>query len=181
MFLPRSWARDAVGAVTPAPTMSYIVPPYGVSATVIVPPLVSPTMTPTVAPTVAPTMTPTVTPTMTPMIYTYAYSYYYPALGGVNCHPDNWDGDTCADITASGVPWSAWLGRGVAIPYSLVDYLPYGSVIRVLSPVEIAGDYTVVDLCPLCDHPSGARYLDFLDTAQRLPWGTPVDVVFHTP
>ena len=66
----------------------------------------------------------------------------------MNCHSANWDGSHCADTTASGIRWSEYIGRGVAIPPSWLEAgIGYGSILRVIDPSTIAGDYTVIDLC----------------------------------
>ena len=133
--------------------------------------------------TMAPTVTPYPTvqaPTATPSYQEVdvAYSYYNPELGGINCHSANWDGSHCADVTASGIRWSEYIGHGVAIPPSwLASGLGYGSVLRVVEPSSIAGDYTVIDLCSMCEvtyWPDGRYRLDFLDRSQRLTWAYPV-------
>jgi hypothetical protein len=124
---------------------------------------------------------PSVTPTPNYQEVDVEYSYYNPSLGGINCHSANWDGHRCADTTASGIRWSEYVGRGVAIPPSwLSDGMGYGSILRVVDPGSIAGDYTVIDLCSGCEAGNWADNkwrLDFLDTAQRLTWAYPVKVL----
>jgi len=128
-------------------------------------------------------------PTTTPIpnldylpIYTVGYSYYNPDLGGVNCHVDNWDGVKCADTTASGISWRDYVGRAVAVPPSWVcQGLGYGSIVEVLSPDSIRGEYLVVDLCAGCEAynwEDRTWRIDFLDTGQRLTWAYPVDLRF---
>jgi hypothetical protein len=130
-----------------------------------------PTATPTPS---GPTATPTPSgPTATPALLGLAYSYYYPPLGPPNCHSANWSDDGCADVTASGLPWSKWLGRAVALHPDMLAACPLGSVLRVYYPDVIAGDYLVLDVCPGCA--SDNRYwVDFLARSQVLDWGYPV-------
>ena len=141
------------------------------------------------APTVVASATPTLVPTavVTPTseyktdVLEVRYSYYNPDLGGVNCHTANWNGYSCADTTASGIPWRAYVGKAVAVPPSWLGIVSYGSVLRVLEPDPIKGDYVVIDICNWCETnywPDHTWRLDFLDTAQRLPWAFPVKVVF---
>ena len=133
------------------------------------------------APALEPTAVPSVTPSPVYQEVSVLYSYYNPELGGVNCHSANWDGSHCADTTASGIRWSEYLGRGVAIPPSWLEAgIGYGSILRVIDPATIAGDYTVIDLCSLCETtywPDGQWRLDFLDERQKLSWAYPVRVL----
>lgn len=112
--------------------------------------------------------------------YNFGYSYYYPDLGGVNCHIDNWDeiSGKCSDITASGKSWRQNMYRGVALHYDLLGGLPFGTNIHVLGPKEVEGWYEVIDICPGCNpRYEGQNYfIDFLDDKQRLPWGATVVV-----
>ena len=111
-------------------------------------------------------------------VYKLGYSYYYPDLGGVNCHSNNWDEENfrCSDITASGKSWRENMYRGVALHYDMLRDIPFGTNIKVVSPEEIKGWYEVIDICPGC----GPRYegqtyfIDFLDDRQRLAWGQEV-------
>lgn len=132
---------------------------------------VVPTVTVTSTPLVLPTYT--LIPTVTPVVMVSGYSYYYPDLGGVNCHDDNWNEVTgrCADITASGETWRDKIGRAVALSPSVIDACPYGSSIVVLGPPGVVGEYRVIDLCPGCDS-YAPPLVDFLDDRQRLPWQT---------
>lgn len=107
------------------------------------------------------------------------FSYYYPDLGGVNCHEDNWVNGQCKDVTASKVVgWREYLGKGIAIHSDMYSQIPYGSQIYVVSPPQIAGIYTVVDLCCGCKNQNG-YYFDFLFTSmpQGLGWSYNVDFV----
>ena len=148
-----------------------------------------PTATVTPAPEITATPYPTYTPYPSPTIeaaptefnggqvYDAAYSYYNPDLGGTNCHSANWDGSRCADTTASGIRWSQYIGHGVALAPEWLAVLGYGSVIKVISPDVIAGDYAVIDMCQGCSGqlwPDHQVRIDFLDTAQRLQWAYPV-------
>lgn len=128
-----------------------------------------------------------VTPTPSPtdeeegyLYYKFGYSYYFPDLGGVNCHEDNWNVETfkCKDVTASGKSWRQNMKRGVALHYDQLFDLPFGTLIQVLKPVEIAGYYEVIDICPGCNpRYEGQHYfIDFLDDKQRLPWGEIVEI-----
>jgi len=112
--------------------------------------------------------------------YTFGYSYYYPDLGGVNCHEDNWNEETqkCADTTASEKSWRENMGRGVALHYDILFDLPFGTIIEVLSPEEVKGFYEVIDICPGCQprNESQPYFIDFLDDKQRLNWGDEIKV-----
>jgi hypothetical protein len=144
-------------------------------------PLVVVIATESAAPTLEPTSVPTATPSPAYQEVAVLYSYYNPELGGVNCHTANWDGSHCADTTASGIRWSEYVGRGVAIPPSWLEAgIGYGSILRVIDPSTIAGDYTVIDLCSMCEPtywPDGQWRLDFLDLRQKLSWAYPVRVL----
>ena len=138
-------------------------------------------VTATPYPTYTPHPSPTIEATPTEFnggqIYDALYSYYNPDLGGPNCHSANWDGVSCADTTASGIRWSQYIGHGAALPPEWLAVLGYGSVIRVVSPDVIAGDYTVIDMCQGCSGVNWADHqfrIDFLDTVQRLQWAYPV-------
>lgn len=90
------------------------------------------------------------------------FSYYYPDLGGVNCHEDNWVDGHCKNVTASKVVgWREYMGSGVAVHSDMLQYLPYGTQFYVTNPPAIAGFYTVVDLCCGCKHDT-SYYFDFL-------------------
>lgn len=132
---------------------------------------------------IMPTFTPY--PTLTPYptqlkrsalgrVFAVGYSYYFPPIGGINCHPDNWVDNYCLDITASGLRWSEYIGRGVAIPIQWADDIPLLSVLRVLDNVIMAGDYVVLDYCGDCIKSEGHVYLDFLDNRPRLNWTVPL-------
>jgi len=126
-----------------------------------------------------------IVPTSTPdysgyPVYVVAYSYYNPDLGGVNWHTDNWNGERCADTTASGISWRDNVGKAVAVPPSWVcTGLGYGSYIEVLNPETIRGRYMVVDLCSGCEAlnwEDKTWRLDFLDLTQKLTWAYPVEI-----
>lgn len=112
--------------------------------------------------------------------YTFGYSYYYPALGGVNCHSDNWDivKEVCKDTTASGRSWKQNMYRAVAVHYDLLNDLPFGTLIEVVFPEEVKGWYEVIDICPGCvpNDLSEYYFIDFLDDKQRLGWGEEVRI-----
>jgi len=108
--------------------------------------------------------------------HTFLFSYYYPDLGGVNCHSDNWQNGRCKDVTASGMSWRQNIGKALAIHPDFLDILPYGSVVRITSPAPIAGDYMVIDLCGGCNI-NGYYYFDFLFTEMPvgMNWSDPVN------
>jgi hypothetical protein len=133
----------------------------------------------------------------------FVFSYYWPPLVSkgivdgvdftVNCHIDNWlysstgKVNGCKDTTASGERWSLWeLGSaydqsykgGIAIPYYPdTDTLlyPFGTVMHVVSPPIMAGDYVVMDICPACDDYFQSHGVIFLDFVSK---GLPQDVNF---
>ena len=60
----------------------------------------------------------TATPTAEPVLRA-RLSHYYPAWGGTNCHPVNWDGVNCNTMLTDGRTWehwSYWENIGVACP-----------------------------------------------------------------
>ena len=137
-------------------------------------------VTATLAPT--PTLVPTATSSPVPsptvlahMVVTVGYSYYWPPFGPPNCDNANWDGTTCKDISASGLPWSAFVGRGMTIPYQWKEAVPLRSWVHVSGPPEVAGDWFVMDYCGDClrsDRP--LPNVDFLQSKQALPWNVPI-------
>lgn len=96
------------------------------------------------------------------------FSYYYPPLGGVNCHEDNWVNGQCKNITASGKGWKEYMGKGLAVHPDMLSILPFGSTVYVVNPEPIRGFYTVIDLCGGC-FINGNYYFDFL--FERMPDG----------
>lgn len=104
------------------------------------------------------------------------FSYYYPPLGGVNCHEDNWVNGKCKNVTASGQGWQEYMGKGVAVHPDMLDLLPFGSLVYVVYPVQIRGYYTVIDLCGGCLI-DGRYYFDFLfpSMPEGLNWSVDVD------
>lgn len=160
-------AQAELGLATNTPgVVAGIVLPPGFAGVVVVNPTAS-----AVVPSA--TVAPTATEVNQGAVYDVAYSYYDPELGGTNCHSANWDGSHCADTTASGFRWSDYVGHAVAVPPSWMSMMGYGTVLRVVDPGSIAGDYTVIDLCSGCEAgvwPDRRYRLDFLDSAQRLPW-----------
>jgi hypothetical protein len=111
------------------------------------------------------------------VVHTVGYSYYNPDLGGVNCADSNWNGTTCADVTASGMSWRDNVGHAVAVPPRWLLLWGFGSVIHVTSPETIVGDYIIIDKCSACDLANWANRIDridFLDTKQRLAWAQTV-------
>jgi hypothetical protein len=103
------------------------------------------------------------------------FSYYYPDLGGVNCHEDNWQNGRCKDTTASGMSWRNNMGKALAVHPDMLEILPYGSVVRVTDPAPIAGDYMVIDLCGGCNI-NGYYYFDFLfyEMPVGMNWSDPL-------
>jgi hypothetical protein len=129
-----------------------------------------------------PTLTPY--PTQRPFfgtIMAIGYSYYFPPLGPPNCSAENWKEFYCEDVTASGLPWSDYIGRGVAVPLAWAEYIPLGSTVRVHSPESMIGDYVVLDYCGGCIKPEGHIYFDFLDNRARLNWTVPMLVEIIKP
>lgn len=152
----------------------------------------TPTMIPTFIPTVILTFSPMVIPTATPVVYEYAFSFYDPSLLGENCHAGNVVDGQCKNIThcSANFPelvsggWRDYLGRGVAVPPSLLEKYPCGTELQVLTPPELIGIYTVVDICGGCEPNPRNDYktdLDFLlpksqgfSIVDRYWWHTPV-------
>ena len=138
---------------------------------------------------IQPTYTPypTLTPYPTQQPYfgrliAVGYSYYYPPFGPPNCSAENWkDNAYCEDTTASGLPWSDYIGHGVAVPLMWAEYIPLGSTVRVHSPDSMKGDYIVLDYCGGCVKPEGHIYFDFLDNRARLNWTVPMLVEVILP
>jgi len=168
-------APGGVGYVAPTltPDIYYIGTPT---------PMASPTSM--ASPTLAVSATPMASATPPYMTFQAQYSYYWPPLLGPNCHPANLlPQGGCKDTTSSGLPWSHYRGRGVAIPLTWQGTVPLLSVIRVLLPVEMMGDYLVIDYCGLCtkaEYP-GLIWLDFLDDHLRLPWSADMSVIVLPP
>lgn len=135
-----------------------------------------------------PAFTPTVTPTPFPTIAPYSayipvgklvavgYSYYWPPWGPPNCSDANWHEkeNYCDDTTASGLPWSQYVERAVAVPYEWRDVIPLQSIIRIHSPEIMRGDYLVIDYCGDCIKKEGHIYFDFLSSRQILAWTVPM-------
>jgi hypothetical protein len=130
-----------------------------------------------------PTYTPY--PTQRPMtgqVLAVGYSYYYPPFGPPNCALENWKDDAyCLDTTASGLPWSDYIGLGVAVPWEWRESVPLLSTLTVYSPYEMVGDYLVVDYCGDCIKKEGHIYVDFLDNRMRLAWTVPMLVSISPP
>jgi hypothetical protein len=105
------------------------------------------------------------------------FSYYFPDLGGVNCHIDNWVNGHCKNVTASHVVgWREYMRKGIAVHPDMLSALPFGSMLYVTQPPEIAGYYTVVDLCGGCLI-NGNYYFDFLfdSMPSNITWSVPVN------
>lgn len=113
----------------------------------------------------------------------------------VNCHEANWiynDQKTrvigCKNTTASGLPWKEYMmdrsehidfRGGIAVPvypempvsWEFALY-PAGTVLTISSPVQIAGDYLVIDLCGGCNAYAASHGVMFVDfVAKGLPEG----------
>ena len=86
-------------------------------------------------------VTSTQVPTATENIQRFSYSWYDPSLGYPNC----WDWDEvnkeCHSMMSSGQDWHNYYGRAVACP---LEY-PLGTVIRVIEPDALKGDWTCLD------------------------------------
>jgi len=136
-----------------------------------VPVFVQPTLTPYPTYTPYPTQQP-----ITGSLLAVGFSYYWPPWGPPNCDAGNWHEreNYCDDVTASGLPWSKYVSHGVAIPYEWREQIPLGSTVRVHSPIEMIGDYIVLDYCGTCIKPEGHIYFDFLDNRARLNWTVPM-------
>lgn len=138
------------------------------------------TFTPSPSPTVTHTPFPTVAPysAYIPVgkMVAIGYSYYWPPWGPPNCGPENWHEkeNYCEDMTASGLPWSAYVERGVAIPLEWREVIPLRSIIRIHSPEIMRGDYLVIDYCGDCIKKEGHIYFDFLSSRQILAWTVPM-------
>lgn len=148
-------------------------------------PLLPVSSVPEIQPTYTPLPTYTPYPTNEPYqgrLIAIGYSYYYPPWGPPNCSAENWiDNSYCKDTTASGLPWSEYMGKGVAIPVEWSEYIPLLSTIRVHSPPSMVGDYLVLDRCGDCIKPEGHIYFDFLDNRARLNWTVPMLVEVIIP
>jgi len=168
--------------LTPYPAGYTGVSPYDLNTPMVV--IVATPAGGEIPPTPYPTYTPY--PTFTAVSYltlTVQYSYYWPPLLGPNCHPDNVRGGKCLDTTSSGLKWSEYRGRGVAIPLTWAGTVPLLSVVRVLHPVTMIGDYLVIDYCGACtksEYPD-LVWLDFLDDTQRLDWSADMQVQILPP
>jgi hypothetical protein len=144
------------------------------------------TITPTIyyTPTNSPTPTNTPFPTLQPFdaylpvgkMVAVGYSYYWPPWGPPNCSYDNWHEkeNYCEDTTASGLPWSKYVERAVAVPVEWREIIPLHSVVRIHSPAIMKGDYLVIDYCGDCIKDEGHIYFDFLSARQILAWTVPM-------
>jgi hypothetical protein len=135
---------------------------------------VLPEETATYYPTYTKLPTYTVEASATPVMSLFLYSYYDPSLGGASCRL--WDEDTknCVSTMASGLEWREWYGKALACD----SQYPFWTIFRVVKPVSIRGDYICLDRGGLIE---GTRYLDFLDTFQRLPWNNEIEAVVIYP
>jgi hypothetical protein len=135
------------------------------------------TIIPSATPVFVRSATPSLVPSATSQVYKVGYSYYNPSLGGVNCHTANWDGVRCADVTSSGIRWSDYMGRAVALAPSWLRVIGYGTVLHVSSPAPMVGDFTVIDMCCGCEAANWSDNnfrVDFLALKQALQWNYPV-------
>jgi hypothetical protein len=174
--------------VTPTMNISYggpvitFVPTYG--------PTGSPT-TVKIAPTY--TMYPTLTPvpSYTPVLgEPFYYSRYDPSLldrsvdlnedgscknveDGIchtmNCFDYDLDAGECVSMMTTGLDWKDYFGKSVACG---AEY-PLYTIFRVITPMQIAGDYECLDRCPAC---TGKKILDFLSTVWTLNWNYTLSV-----
>jgi hypothetical protein len=129
---------------------------------------------PTLEPTRMPTTTPSIPPQVTE-ITGFKYSYYYPPLGGINCADYDFVSNECVSNMADGTAWQDGVGHAVACD---VRY-PFGTVVRVLSPAELAGDWICQDRGSAIIYP----YIDFLhEPPNRVEWNFPIvaEVIYPT-
>lgn len=125
------------------------------------------TYTPTLTLTNTPTETPTRTQVKDYKEVTFFYSYYDPSLGGVNCFTWDEEAGECISLMASGLDWRNYYDFAVACP----SYYPLNTVIYVEYPLEVRGNWTCLDICPVC---SEGGLIDFLQHKQVLPWRTEI-------
>lgn len=135
---------------------------------------------PTYAP--QPTYTPYPTAILMPSlgeVWAVGYSYYWPPFGPPNCSEDNWHPEIniCDDVTASGLQWSRWVGRAIAVPVQWRQSIPLLSRVYIYGDLEVQGEYLVIDYCGDCIKDEGHIYVDFLDNRQRLAWTVPLLMV----
>lgn len=94
------------------------------------------------------------------------YSYYWPPLGGANCHGD------CIYM-ANGLPWRNYIGFAIACPESF----PFGTRIRHLGKIyecmDRGGAIVWLD--------DNTFWIDFLDSRQRYPFWTILEVEIDYP
>jgi len=142
--------------------------------------VVQSTLTPSLIPTITNTPFPTIAPfsAYIPVgrLVAVGYSYYWPPWGPPNCSEDNWHEkeNYCDDTTASGLPWSKYVERAVAVPYEWHEVIPLNSIVRIHSPEIMRGDYLVIDYCGDCIKDEGHIYFDFLSARQILAWTVPM-------
>jgi hypothetical protein len=120
--------------------------------------------------------TATLAPTQPPKkeVFSFRYSYYYPDLGGVNCLTWDESKGTCVSLMASGKAWKDYVNKAVACP----GWLPMYTVIRVVSPSELIGDWVCMDRGQGIER----DMLDFLHKPpQRLPWFTKIQAEIIRP
>lgn len=193
-FDPLRGRNDAVIALTrtPAPTLPAVPLAtsqgfYSSSGGDVVAPdqaVVATAETLQVLPTYTPYPTFTPYPTQRPVIGQFlavGFSYYWPPFGPPNCSPENWHDNFCEDVTSCGLPWTDYIGRGVAVPLEWREIMPCGTTVRVHTPVEMVGDFIVLDYCGDCIKKEGHIYFDFLDNRARLNWTVPMLVEIILP
>jgi hypothetical protein len=136
----------------------------------------SPTPVPTITATPFPTIAPYTAYLPVGKLVAVGYSYYWPPWGPPNCSADNWHDkeNYCEDTTASGLPWSHYVERAVAVPVEWRDVIPLMSIVRIHSPEIMKGDYLVIDYCGDCIKKEGHIYFDFLSSRQILAWTVPM-------
>jgi hypothetical protein len=74
-------------------------------------------------------------------LQSFIYSWYNPALGGVNCFNWSYSLGDCISNLANGENWRFNYDKAIACP---MEY-PFGTVVRVVSPTILAGDWICKD------------------------------------
>ena len=153
LFMP----HPVIAAAAPTDTL-----PAPKAVTVIAP-------TATIVPTAAPT------PTAEPVLRA-RLSHYFPAWGGTNCFPANWDGVNCNTMLTDGRTWehwSYWENIGVACParYALgTKFKIDGFGSGIWSCVDRGGAINTL--------PDGTFFLDLLTREQPYIPPSEADVIY---
>ena len=125
-----------------------------------VPPTLPP---PTVSTVLAPTSTPIQEPTIEPQLYA-RLSHYWPALGGTNCHPANWNGTECTTLLTDGKQWQHWYYWATNINATAC---PREFKLGTVFAIEGFGEYTCIDRGGAINIlPDATFYLDLLTPDQ---------------